>query len=142
MSTEARGRMLVVDAGCLFEVVAATPGADAIRRRLAGDQDWAAPHVVDLEVFSTIRLQHRGGRLDLTAASQAVAELAEWPGERFTHRVFLERAWELRDKIRGWDAMYVALAEALNATLLTTDARLARARGPRCEIECFAPATS
>jgi predicted nucleic acid-binding protein len=129
--------MLVVDAGCLFEVVAATPGSEPIRLRLAADQDWAAPHAIDVEVYSTIGLMHRSGRLDLSAATQAVSELAEWPGERFTHRAFLERAWELRDNVRGWDAMYVALAEALDATLLSTDARLARAGGPRCRIELF-----
>jgi predicted nucleic acid-binding protein len=131
--------MLVVDAGCLFEVLAATAQAEPIRRRLGEDQDWAAPHAIDVEVYSTIRLLHRSGRLDLSAAAQAVSELAEWPGERFTHAVFLERAWELRDNVRGWDAMYVALAEALDAPLLTTDARLARASGPRCRIELFAP---
>lgn len=131
--------MLVVDAGCLFEVVAATPSAEPIRLRMAEDPDWSAPHAVDVEVYSTIRQLHRGGRLDLSAATQAVAELREWPGERFTHRVFLDRAWDLRDNVRGWDAMYVALAEALDATLLTTDARLANASGPRCEIELFAP---
>jgi predicted nucleic acid-binding protein len=133
--------MLVVDAGCLFEVVTAEPDAEPIRWRLAEDPDWAAPHVVDVEVYSTIRQMHRGGRLDLSAATQAVTELREWPGERFTHRVFLERAWELRDNVRGWDAMYVALAEAVDATLLTTDGRLAAAAGPRCPIECFSPTT-
>jgi predicted nucleic acid-binding protein len=134
--------MLVVDASCLFEVVAATPGAEAIRRRLVDDQDWAAPHAVDVEVYSVIRQQHRAGRLDRSAATQAVAELRDWPGDRFTHRPFLERAWELRDNVRGWDAMYVALAEALDATLLTTDSRLTRAIGPRCSIECFSPSVT
>jgi predicted nucleic acid-binding protein len=47
----------------------------------------------------------------------------------------LERAWELRDTVRSWDALYVALAEALDATLLTLDERLARADGPRCTID-------
>jgi predicted nucleic acid-binding protein len=138
MNTAAGGRMLVVDAGCLFEVVAATPQAGAIREHLGADPDWAAPHVVDVEVYSVIRRQHRGGGLDGTAAAQAVRDLSEWPGERFGHRLLLERAWELRDSVRGWDAMYVALAEALAAPLLTTDERLTRAPGPRCEFECFA----
>jgi predicted nucleic acid-binding protein len=54
---------------------------------------------------------------------------------RFGHRLLLTRAWELRDSVRGWDAMYVALAEALDAVLLTTDARLAGAPGPTCRFE-------
>ncbi len=127
--------MLVVDASCLFEVVADTPRADAIAARLAADVDQAAPHVVDVEVMGVIRAQYLQGRLDGTAAAQAVADLREWPGERFGHRLLLERAWGLRDSVRGWDAFYVALAEAFDATLLTMDERLARSHGPTCRIE-------
>ena len=131
--------MLVVDASCLFEILAGTAEAEPIRRRLAADQDWAAPHVIDVEVFSLIRNQRRAGRLDRTAATQAVEDLSEWPGERFAHRMLLARAWEMRDNVRGWDAMYVALSEALGATFLTTDGRLKRATGLRCPVELFAP---
>lgn len=76
----------------------------------------------------------RGG-LDGTAAAQAVADLREWPGERHSHRWMLDRVWQLRDSVRGWDAFYVTLAEALDATLVTLDGRLARAHGPTCRIE-------
>jgi predicted nucleic acid-binding protein len=131
--------MLVVDAGCLFEIVAGTREAEPVRERLAADHDWASPQLVDVEVYSVIRDKHRIGRLDRTTATQAVEDLSDWPGERFAHRMLLGRAWELRENVRGWDAMYVALAEALDAVLLTTDGRLKRASGPRCRIEWFAP---
>lgn len=127
--------MLVVDASCLCEVLIGGPEADKIRNRLAADDDHAAPHVVDVEVFGVIRREHLRGRLDRTAAAQAVDDLEAWPGERFGHRLLLSRAWQLRDTVRGWDAMYVALAEALDAILLTTDRRLAAAAGPACRIE-------
>lgn len=127
--------MLVVDAGALFEVVAGTGGAEVIRARLAEDEEQFAPHLVDVEVFGVIRKHRELGLLDATAARQAVEDLRDWPGERASHRPFLERAWELRSSVRGQDAMYIALAEGLGATLLTTDARLARADGPRCPIE-------
>jgi predicted nucleic acid-binding protein len=130
--------VLVVDASCLFEALAGTTQAEPIRQRLALDEDHAAPHVIDVEVFSVIRREHRFGRLDQTAADQAVQDLEAWPGERFGHRPLLARAWELRDTVRGWDAMYVALAEALDTALLTTDARLAAAPGPICRIELLA----
>jgi predicted nucleic acid-binding protein len=131
--------MLVVDASCLFEVVASTPGADAVRTSLREDDDQAAPHLVDAEVLGVIRKHHELGRLDDTAAQQAVMDLRDWPGERFGHRSLLQRAWQLRATVRASDALYVALAEALDAPLLTADARLAGASGPRCEIR-LAPA--
>lgn len=127
--------MLVVDASVLFEVLADTPDAERLRTRLRDDADHAAPHLVDAEVLSVIRTQHQVGALDATAASQAVHDLLLWPGERWPHRPLLRRAWELRGNLRSYDALYVALAEGLNATLLTLDQRLARAPGPRCTIE-------
>lgn len=127
--------MLVIDASCLYEVLADGIDADRIRDRMATDDEHAAPHLVDAEVLSLIRRDHRRGLLDATAAGQAVADLYAWPGLRYGHRSLLERAWELRDSLRDWDALYVALAEALDAPLLTLDRRLSRARGLRCRVE-------
>ena len=129
------GPMLVVDASCLCEVLIGGTSSRQIRDRLDPDPDQAAPHVVDVEVFGVIRRELLRGRLDRTAATQAIEDLENWPGERFGHRPLLARAWELRDTVRGWDAMYVALAEALNAVLVTTDRRLATAFGLECHIE-------
>lgn len=106
-----------------------------MRERLAADQDHGAPHVIDVEVLGVIRRHEMLGRLDATAASQAVDDLHLWPGQRFGHRALVHRAWELRHHVRAWDAFYVALAEAFEATLLTLDTRLARAKGPACTIE-------
>jgi len=129
--------MLVVDASCLCEVLIAGADAEAIGDRLAADGDHAAPHIVDVEAFGVVRREHLRGRLDRTEATQAVEDLEAWPGERFGHRLLLARAWDLRDTVRGWDAMYVALAEALDAVLVTTDRRLAAATGPACSIEAI-----
>jgi predicted nucleic acid-binding protein len=131
--------MLVVDASCLYEVVADGTDAEAVRRRLAADPDQGAPHLIDAEVLGLIRRDFLTARLDLTAASQAVADLGDWPGERFDNRLLLDRAWELRGTVRTWDALYVALAEATQATLITRDERLARASGPSCRIEVIGP---
>ncbi len=90
---------------------------------------------MDVEVLGIVRREYLRGGLDRTEATQAVEDLEDWPGERYGHRLLLSRAWHLRDTVRGWDAMYVALAEALDATLITTDRRLAAARGPACRIE-------
>ena len=127
--------MLVVDASCLFEVVADTPRAGEIAARLAADADQMAPQVIDVEVLGVIRAHYLRGHLDGTAAGQAVADLRDWPADRIGNRWLLDRAWELRDSVRGWDAFYIAVAEAFEAPLLTLDARLARAHGIRCRVE-------
>ena len=127
--------MLVIDAGTLFELVARRNRADAIRKRLAQDTDHAAPHIIDVEVLGVIRRDFLSGNFDRTAAALALEELRDWPGQRFGHRAFLDRAWQLRNRVRSWDAMYVALAEALGAVLITTDERLARVAGVDCAVE-------
>lgn len=82
-----------------------------------------------------IRAHFLRGRLDGTAAGQAVADPRDWPGERFGHRLLLDKAWTQRESIRGWDAFCVALAASFDATLLTMDGRLAGAHGPKFQIE-------
>jgi predicted nucleic acid-binding protein len=127
--------MLIVDASALYEVVVGARRAELIRQRLDADPDLAAPHVIDVEVLSTIRRDYMLGRLDPTLARQAVADLQAWPGERFAHLNLVNRAWELRNNVRAGDAFYVALAEALDGTLVTLDTRLASATGLRCTVE-------
>ncbi len=115
--------------------VAGGPDGAAIARVLR-DEDQFAPHVIDVEVLGVIRHRHVVlGALDATAASLAVTGVRTWPGQRVAHTPLVERAWDLRHTVRGWDAMYVALAEALGAPLVTRDARLARAPGPACGVE-------
>ena len=102
---------------------------EQVRARLRQDPDQAAPHVIDAEVLGIIRRDHTLGRLDGTAAAQAVHDLRDWPGERLGHRLLLDRAWELRGRVRTWDALYVALAEVLRGAV--DDPRLAAGEGRR-----------
>jgi predicted nucleic acid-binding protein len=127
--------MLVVDASCVAEVVLSGPDAEPVRKRLVEDSDHAAPHLVDAEVLGVVRRAHQRGELDGTAARQAIDDLEFWPAARVDHRPLLERAWELRSSLTAADALYVALAEALDAPLVTLDKRLARADGPRCRVD-------
>jgi predicted nucleic acid-binding protein len=127
--------MLVVDASCVAEVVLAGPDAEPVRARLEGNPEQAAPHLVDAEVLGVVRRAHLRDELDGTAAHQAIEDLGSWPATRVDHRPLLGRAWQLRDSLSAPDALYAALAEALNATLLTLDQRLARAKGPRCRVD-------
>lgn len=115
-------------------VVDARIGALA-SERLASDRDQRAPGLIDLEIVSMIRRWFAGGRLGLSQADQAIADLAGLPIERYPHVALLPRVWALRQNLTPYDGAYVALAEALGATLVTVDGRLARAPGPQCSIE-------
>ena len=127
--------MIVVDASILATALGDddTDGEQA-RARLLGER-LTAPGLIDLEVPSVWRRQVRDGAMDARRAALALADLAALPLARAPHRPLLVRCWELRDNLTIYDASYVALAEALDVTLLTADGRLARATGPRCTIE-------
>ncbi|MDP3891322.1 type II toxin-antitoxin system VapC family toxin [Nocardioides sp.] len=127
--------MLVVDASVLV-VALADDGddGDGARARLRGE-DLAAPDLIDLEVASVLRGRLAGWHIDLRRAELALDDLTDLPLTRVPHRRLIARCWELRSNLTIYDAAYVSLAEALDATLLTGDARLARASGPRCSIE-------
>jgi predicted nucleic acid-binding protein len=130
--------MVVVDASVLAPALA-DDGPDGVlaRRRLRGEI-LLAPALVDLEVASVLRTAHRAGRLTDMRARQAMADLRALPLHRTWHKELLARIWALRANVTAYDAAYVALAEICKATLLTADARLARASGPRCTIEVLA----
>ena len=127
--------MIVVDASVLtVALVDDGVDGDRARSRLRGER-LAAPELVDLEVLSVLRGLVRSGQVLPRRASLAIDDLQAMPIERVPHRRLLERCWELRDNITPYDAAYVALAEALEVSLVTGDARLARSTGPRCRIE-------
>ena len=127
--------MIVVDASVVTEAVAGSGerGTEAMRR-IAGETSLA-PHLLDLEVASALRGLVRRGALAAAAAHAALGHLAVLPVARCDHRPLLPRCWELRDHLTVYDSAYVALAEAVGATLLTSDERLVHAPGIRCEVE-------
>ncbi len=123
--------MIVVDASIVVDAVIGH-GA-AVDRLTAGD--LAAPHLLDAEVGSALRGQERRGELDLGRAERALGRLSELAIDRYGHTGLLGRAWELRSNLSFYDALYVALAERLDAPLVTADGRLARAPGIRATVE-------
>jgi predicted nucleic acid-binding protein len=79
----------------------------------------------------------REGEVSADRAADAIADLADLDLHRHPHLELLTRAWRLRDNITAYDAMYVALAEALDAPVVTCDAPLAKAPGHRARIEAM-----
>ncbi|MFT4110832.1 type II toxin-antitoxin system VapC family toxin [Propionicimonas sp.] len=127
--------VLVIDASVVaVALLDDGPDGDTVRDRLLGEQ-LAAPSLIDLEVASVWRGLARAGQLDPRRVALALDDLREIPIQRVEHTSLLARCWELRNNLTLYDAAYVALAEALQAPLLTGDRRLARSTGPRCTIE-------
>ncbi|MFL5817670.1 MAG: type II toxin-antitoxin system VapC family toxin [Conexibacter sp.] len=126
--------MIVLDASIVTALVAQDDErARHLRDRLA-DERLFAPELVDVEVTSAIRRARRGHRLGEERAVRALAELAFLPISRVSHTFLLNRIWDLRDNLTAYDAAYVALAQVLDAPLMTGDAPLARAPGLACEV--------
>jgi predicted nucleic acid-binding protein len=128
--------VIVVDASALLEVLLRTPAGDAVETRLFGSrQSLHAPHLLDVEVAQVVRRYAAGGEIDSERGRAALADLGDFPLHRYPHDVLLPRVWELRNNLTAYDAVYVALAEALGASLLTRDRRLAAAAGHRVQVE-------
>lgn len=128
--------MIVVDASALLEVLLRTPAAGALERRLfEADQSLHAPHLLDVEVAQVIRRYEANGEIAAERGRAALVDLADLPLRRYPHDFLLPRVWDLRNNLTAYDAVYVALAEALDAPLLTRDQRLAAAAGHHARVE-------
>ena len=136
-------------ASCSPARIVSAPDRDAAPADASAD---AAPHVdlsirsststtprpTDVEVAQALRRYVGAGELDAAAAAAALADLRALGLERHAHEPLLDRVWELRKNLTAYDAVYVALAEALDTTLLTCDGRLARAPGMARRVELVA----
>jgi len=128
--------LIVVDASAVIEVLLRTPAANALERSMfAPGQTLHAPHLLDVEVAQVIRKYAARGEIDGARGRMAIADLAAFRLQRYPHDFLLPRVWELRANITAYDAVYVALAEALDAALLTRDHRLAGAAGHQARVE-------
>ena len=128
--------MIVVDASAALEVLLRGPAAGALEARLfARGEVLNAPHLIDLEVAQVLRRFVLAGQMPLVRAAEALDAWRGIPLRRWGHEALLPRVWALRDTLTAYDAAYVALAEALDAPLLTTDAKLARAAGHGVRVE-------
>ena len=128
--------MIVVDASVVLEVLLATPDALPLQNRLfAKKQSLHAPHLLDLEVAQVLRRYFFAGRLSADRGATALEYLSSFPITRYPHDMFLPRVWELRHNFTAYDAAYLALAEALDAPLLTRDRALASAAGHTAKVE-------
>lgn len=131
--------MIVLDASAVVDYVLWIGAAERIATRISlTGEAMHAPYLLDIEVAHAIRRYALRGVLSPARGAEALSDVAELRLRRYPHLPLLPRIWELRENLSAFDAAYVALAEALDAPLVTSDAALARAPGHRAQIEVFA----
>ena len=121
---------LVADAG---------PDSARARRTMSEAGGVSIPDLADVESAAVLRKRWIGRTLSDDQFAAAIEDLAGLPFRRYPSLPLLQRAFELRATVTVYDAVYVALAESLGCALLTADARLAKAPGPRCKIQVLQP---
>jgi predicted nucleic acid-binding protein len=132
--------LIVVDASVLANAFTDDgPIGDTGRAELARDAHWAGPEHVIVETFSAVRGRYLGGKISKQRARDALEALASAAIELVRTTPLLPRMWQLRENVSGYDAAYVAAAEAHGCPLVTADARLTRTSGLSCEMRLGVP---
>jgi predicted nucleic acid-binding protein len=128
--------VIVLDASAAVALLLNTPpSAAAVSAILRNDPDIQSPHLLDAEVAQALRRFVHAGDIDEPRALLALGRLAQLPITFHAHGPFLNRAFELHDNVTIYDGLYIAIAEALGAELVTKDARLTRAPGTRATFQ-------
>ena len=113
-------------------------GAQRIRERIDREYDGLhVPHLFEVEVMNVLRRYALRHAFSERRGVELLEDLTTMSTYRYPHTVLLPRVWELRESVSAYDAAYIALAETLDATLVTRDARFFCAPGVRAEVEVF-----
>ncbi len=124
--------MIVLDASVIVELLVKTRiGESLLDLSELRNQEWIAPHVLDLEVANALRNLTAGRKLDAYTTQLLISDLALLPVERYAHTSFLGRIWELRHNFTAYDAVYIALAEETDSVLYTSDEKLRKGHRAR-----------
>ncbi len=128
--------MIVLDASAVIEWLLQSPvGAQIERRIFSRSESLHAPHLVDVEVAQVLRRYVRDKAITAERGREALEDLGDLALNRYPHDFLIPRIWELRATLTAYDAAYVALAELLDAPLLTCDGKIASAPGHHANVE-------
>ncbi|HWE83855.1 MAG TPA: type II toxin-antitoxin system VapC family toxin [Terracidiphilus sp.] len=130
--------MIVLDTSAVVDWLLQTPAGQRIEHRIYASQETLhSVHLLDVEFVQVLRRLVREGTLTAKRASEAIDDLAALRITRYAPVLLLERSWRLRQNLSAYDAAYVALAEGLQAPLITRDRRIAAAPGHSAAVEVF-----
>ncbi len=126
--------MIVIDASVAVEVfIRSSLGVRHEPRVLATTRH--APHLINIELTQALRRLVSSGAVATRIAEEALNDFRAAALNMHVHDPLLPRIWALRNSLSAYDASYVALAETLDAPLLTCDGRLSRSHGHNARIE-------
>lgn len=127
---------MVLDASGAVELLLNTAAGKRLSARLADEFDAVqVPHLIDIEIAQALRRYVHRGVLDERLGATALGRWMDFDVEPHPHQPFLGRIWRLRANVNAYDAVYLALAEALSTELVTGDRRLAEVPGTAIAIE-------
>ncbi len=127
---------MVLDASGALEFLLNTARGTRVGARLAaGAEIVHAPHLIDIEIAHVLRRYVLDGTFDEGHAVRTLHHWRQLDVERYPHEPFLDRVWGLRNNVTAYDAIYVALAEALGELLVTGDRKLAGSPGLNVRVE-------
>ncbi len=128
--------MIVIDASAVIAILLRLPNSERVSDRLfRAGETLHAPHLMDVEVAQVVRRYWRAREISSGRGEEALSDLAELPIARHSHEPLLNRIWQLRQNATAYDSAYIALAEGLDATLVTLDMALSRVPGVRAAVE-------
>lgn len=130
--------MIILDASAAVDLLVeeSDPGK-WVAEQVAREENLGAPHLIDLEVMSSLRRLVSRQEIPRARARDAITGLAELGIIRYPVMDLVERIWQLHERLTPYDAAYVVLSETLGVPLVTTDLRLARSHGHRAEILAY-----
>jgi predicted nucleic acid-binding protein len=135
--------VIVLDASAAIELLLRTATGSRIQEIVFSTlESLHAPHLIEVEVAQVLRRYANAKRITSRRGAEALQDLADMSLTRHPHTVLLQRIWQLRENLTAYDAAYVALAELLEARLLTCDGRMARAANHRARIELISMRTN
>lgn len=127
-------RQIVCDASVVVALLLDAGPDGAWATNALADASLAAPNLVMFEASNVIRRHELAGLISADLAAQAHADLLDLPIEFWPFELLAARVWQLRANLSSYDASYVALAELIEASLVTLDRRISRAPGLKCEV--------